>query len=122
MKLGILPRMTLEELSRLPDDFNRYELIGGELFVTPAPRTRHQIIVSRLTDLISPFVRRKKLGLVLAAPVGVTLEPESRVQPDLLFIARDRLDILTEEGVLGPPDLVVEILSESSSKIGRAHV
>jgi Uma2 family endonuclease len=119
MKLGIIPRMTLEELDRLPDDFNRYELIAGELFVTPAPRTRHQIIVTRLTDAMSPYVRRKKLGLVLASPVDVTLEPESRVQPDVLFIARERLDIVTKEGVLGPPDLVVEILSESSSSADR---
>jgi Uma2 family endonuclease len=119
MKLGIIPRMTLEELDRLPDDFNRYELLAGELFVTPAPRTRHQIIVTRLTDAMSPYVRRKKLGLVLAAPVDVTLEQEGRVQPDVLFITRERLDIVTKEGVLGPPDLVVEILSESSSSADR---
>src|SRR5258706_7396359 len=114
MKLGIIPHMTLEELDRLPDDFNRYELIAGELFATPTPRTCHQIIVIRLADAMSSYARRKKLGLVLAAPVDVTLEPESRVQPDVLFIARERLGILTEAGVLGPPDLLVEVLSESS--------
>jgi len=119
MKLGIIPRMTLEELDRLPDDFNRYELIAGELFVTCTPRTRHQVIGTRLATTIFPYVRRKKLGLVLIAPVDVTLEPESRVQPDVLFITRERLDIVSKEGVLGPPDLVIEILSESSSSTDR---
>lgn len=119
MKLGIIPRMTLDELDRLPDDFNRYELIAGELFVTCTLRTRHQVIVIRLADAMSPYVRRKRLGLVLIAPVDVTLEPESRVQPDVLFISRERLDLVTEEGVLGPPDLVIEILSESSSSTDR---
>lgn len=119
MKLGIIPRMSLEELDRLPDDFNRYELIAGELFVTCTPRIRHQVILTRLETAISLYVRQKKLGLVLTAPVDVTLEPESRVQPDVLFIARERLDIVTDEGVLGPPDLLIEILSESSSSTDR---
>lgn len=106
--------MTLEELDRLPADFNRYELMEAELYVTPAPRTRHQIVSGRLFELLSARARKGKLGLALAAPTDVTLEPTTRVQPDLLFIAQHRLDIVAESGILGPPDLVVEILSEST--------
>lgn len=115
MKVSI-PRMTIEEVDRLPDDGNRYELIDGELYVSAAPRTKHQRVLSDLHDFVSPFAKKHKLGLVFPGPTDVYLDPASqtRVEPDLLFVARHRLQIVEEKGVYGPPDLVVEILSEST--------
>ena len=117
MKVSIV-RMTIGELQRLPDDGNRYELIDGELYVSPAPRMKHQRISSDLHDWLSPFAKKHKLGQVYHAPCDVFAEPEAQtcVQPDLLFISQDRLYIVREEGVFGPPDLVVEIVSESTYK------
>lgn len=115
MKVSI-PRMTLEELDRLPEDGNRYELVDGELYVTPAPRNKHQRVSSKLHGRMQPFAEKHGLGLVYHAPFDVRLEPlvQTRVQPDLLFVASHRLHIIEERGVCGPPDLVVEITSESS--------
>ncbi len=115
MKVAV-PRMTIEELDRLPNDGNRYELIDGELFVTAAPRIKHQRISIRLTDWLSPFARAHRLGEVFAAPTDVTPEAprQTKVQPDILFVARDRAHIINQLGIYGPPDLVIEISSESS--------
>lgn len=97
-----------------PDDGNRYEVIDGELYVTPPPSLGHQRGLSRLLMLIAPFVDREGLGEVFPAPTGVVLDPEGGVQPDLLFVRRERADILSQRGIEGPPDLVVEVLSPST--------
>src|SRR4051812_45596473 len=59
-----IKRWTLEELHSLPDDGNKYELIHGELFVTPAPSNDHETVLARLSELLFPYVRANKLGLV----------------------------------------------------------
>ena len=117
MKVSIA-RMAIEELHRLPDDGNRYELIDGELYVSAAPRNKHQRTSMDLLDWLSPFAKKHKLGLVYHAPFDVYLDPptETCVQPDILFVAGDRRQIIQDDGVHGPPDLVVEIVSESTHK------
>lgn len=115
MKVSI-PRMTLEELDRLPEDGNRYELIDGELYVSAAPNTKHQRALVRLSGRLEFFTDKHELGPVFVAPTDVSLDPSSptRVQPDILFVSRSRQHIIQEKGVFGAPDLVVEIVSESS--------
>jgi len=115
MKVSI-PRMTLEELDRLPEDGNRYELIDGELYVAPAPTTKHQRVSAALFEFVGPFARKQGLGSVFYAPMDVTLDPPrpTRVQPDLLFVAQARESIIQEKGIYGAPDLVVEIVSQTS--------
>ena len=109
---------TYEKYLELDDD-QRYEIIGGELLLTPAPDTRHQIAVSELGFRMMQFVREHKLGLVLFAPTDVVLDPPNVVQPDILFIRAENMGILKERAVQGAPDLVVEILSPSSVKRDR---
>jgi len=119
MKVGI-PKMTIEEWSRLPEDGNRYELIDGELFVSPSPRPKHQDVSANLVKFLLPFVERKKLGKVYYAPFDVFLEPGSStcVEPDILFIAAHRLHLIDEKkGMIGAPELVVEIFSESTWRV-----
>lgn len=104
----------------LPED-KRYEVIEGELLVTPAPTARHQRVLMRLAVRLSHHVETTGLGEVLPAPTDVILAHESIVQPDILFIARHRLGIIDlDGGVHGAPDLVVEILSPSTA--GRDQV
>lgn len=118
MKLSI-GRMTIEELDRLPEDGNRYELIDGELYVSAAPRNKHQLVSSAFLELMLPFVRKDDLGRVYHAPFDVYLEPgkQTRVEPDIVFIARERLHLIEERGLYGAPDLVIEILSDSTSHV-----
>ncbi|MEP6834077.1 MAG: Uma2 family endonuclease [Gemmatimonas sp.] len=102
-------RWTLEELQRLPDDGNRYEVVRGELFVTPAPRRNHEIILARLHDMLTSFVRANNLGLVFHR--AIIRFDGSQVEPDLVvqqahFIGEANWDTAPT------PILVVEVLSD----------
>ena len=106
--------LTFEDLLQTPDDGNRYEIIDGELIVSPAPSRIHQMFLGRLHLVVGSHVKLNKLGEVYFAPVDVQLFPHDIVQPDLLFIRSDRIDIYRDNPVQGPPDLVVEVISPTS--------
>jgi Uma2 family endonuclease len=112
-------RLTYHDYLLFPEDGRRHEILDGEHYVTAAPYIRHQIVQQRLNFALSLVVEPAGLGQILSPPVDVLLSPNDIVQPDLLFIAKDRLGILTERNVQGAPDLVVEILSGSSRRIDR---
>ncbi|MCZ7643974.1 MAG: Uma2 family endonuclease [Planctomycetota bacterium] len=103
----------------LPEGGKRYQLIDGELLVSPSPKTRHQELSSRLYMALQVFVSNQKLGRVYYAPLDVILTDEDVVQPDVFFVSAARAAIVREEGVFGAPDLCVEILSKSSREIDR---
>ncbi len=109
----VLPGKTIEDWRALPEG-TRAELINGTLIMSPAPRVIHQVVVARLFDAMSRFVEGHGLGIVLPAPLDVRLTDERAFQPDLVFVASDRLGILREQEVDGPPDLVAEVLSPST--------
>jgi Uma2 family endonuclease len=112
--------LTYEDYLALPDDRNRYEIIEGELYVSPAPAPRHQEVLSELFAILKTHVDENNLGKVLFSPIDVLLGPTNVVQPDLLFIAKERLDIITERNIQGPPDLIVEVLSPSTEQTDRS--
>lgn len=106
---------TYEDYLQLPDDGNRYEIIEGVLYVTSAPTYDHQFVVSEILFQLKLCVREQDLGVVLTAPFEVHLSESSRpVQPDVLFIKRDRQPEPGAKFFAGPPDLVVEVISPSS--------
>lgn len=105
---------TYEDYRKLPEGAP-YQLIGGMLIMTPAPSTYHQIISMKLEVKLAVFVMERDLGLVLDAPVDVYLEETETYQPDIIFIARDRQDIIKPDKINGAPDLVVEILSPGTA-------
>ncbi len=108
-------RWTYEDYKRLPDDNWRYEVIEGELFMSPAPNTHHQRVIARLEFAMMKHVEAKKLGEVLHAPIDVRLgDLANPVQPDVLFICQDRLNIIRKDWIEGAPDLIVEVLSPSN--------
>ncbi len=110
-----LPRpLTYDELIAMPDDGQRYELINGEVCASPAPHRVHQELVGRTFLLLHTEGVAKGLGKVYVAPVDVRLSPYDIVQPDLIFLRRDRLHLYQGSVVEGPPDIVVEILSPST--------
>lgn len=109
------PRFTYEDYQLLPED-KRYEVIEGELLVTPVPTSRHQKTVFRLLLKVGTFVEAGHLGDLLPAPTDVILSDVNVVQPDILFVTRERRAIIDPAGgVQGAPDLVVEILSPSTA-------
>jgi Uma2 family endonuclease len=105
---------TYDDYLLLPEDGPRYELIEGELLMTSAPLMGHQRLSSRLNVRIGSFVEREALGELFAAPTDVYLSPTNVVQPDLFFVAKEHSDRITRACLEGPPDLVIEILSDSS--------
>ena len=110
---------TLEELHSLPDDGNKYELIRGELFVTPAPTNDHETISARLTRLLDPYVAANDLGFVYH-PRAVMQFEGSEVEPDLMVRAPHPNP--TSGWATAPtPTLVVEILSPTTRRRDHVH-
>ena len=97
-----------------------YELINGILMKKSAPQPRHQRISRKLLRLMDNFIQDKALGEVFYAPIDVFLDDENVPQPDLVFVSNARASIVDDrEGILGVPDLVVEIISPSSMRLDR---
>lgn len=109
-------RYTYEDYCQLPND-KRYELIDGELYeMAPSPITVHQRILLTLARLLADWVDRHGMGEALVAPFDVILSENDTFQPDILFVAEARRSIITHRACEGAPDLVVEILSPSTSQ------
>ena len=112
---------TYEDYLRLPDDGRRYEVIRGFLYVSPAPSFDHQYAVTQVNRLLGNFVEENRLGVVLVAPFDIRL-PEgigNPVQPDVLFIRRERQPRAGDPNFEGVPDLMVEVLSPGNWRFDR---
>ena len=105
--------MTYDEYSLLPDDGKRYQVIEGELTVSPSPNFRHQDTVWNLGQRMRVYAKEHGLGVVIGAPMDVILEPNTIVQPDLLFIRHENMEIIGDV-IEGAPDLCIEVLSPST--------
>jgi Uma2 family endonuclease len=104
-------KLTYQEYCALPETGPRYQLIEGDLIMSPAPRFRHQKISGRMYHALQTFLDSNNLGVLSYAPTDVVLSDENVVQPDILFVSNKRLNIIRDEGVFGAPDICVEILS-----------
>ncbi len=110
----LVPRYTADEVRRFPDDHLRYEVIRGELVVTPAPGTAHQRAVLELARRLQEYLKTHVIGEALPAPFEVEFTEDSAVQPDILVILDPQRDRLTAARLYGPPALIVEVVSYSS--------
>ena len=116
--LNVETKLTYADYLETSDD-ERYELLNGELILSPSPKEIHQYISSILHIMIGTFVRERSLGKVYFSPFDVVLSDTNVVQPDILFISNERADIVTPDNVQGAPDLVVEILSPATAERDR---
>jgi Uma2 family endonuclease len=112
-------QLTYHDYLLLPDDGRRYEIIEGDLCMTPAPVTRHQIIVGRLLHVLLSYLETHPLGTVLTAPCDVVLSNNDIVQPDVLYVQNNSKAQVTEQNIQGPPDMVVEVLSPGTAARDR---
>ena len=108
-------KLTYDDLANLSDESKRYEILDGDLAVTPSPATRHQRISGNLFSLLHAHVRERGLGRVYCAPTDVILDAHTVVVPDLLFVSAAHAAIVQPHAIVGPPDLLVEILSPSTA-------
>jgi Uma2 family endonuclease len=116
---AIAREWTVEDLQDFPDDGNRYEVIDGELFVTPVPSWTHQDAVFRLQGILAEYLAREAVGYAVAAPADVVFSPRRGVQPDLFvapLAAGRRPRHFSDVGRLL---LAVEVLSPSTARADR---
>ena len=92
-------RLTYDDYCLLPNNGRRYEIIDGELFVTPSPRRAHQNVVTQLSSYLAEFVRREGRGRVYVAPLDVVFSFHDVVEPDILYVSQERASVLTEKNV-----------------------
>lgn len=104
---------TYRDYYALNDD-KRYEVIEGELIMTPAPSFKHQDVSAKLGNLIFNHVNGKKLGKVVFSPIDVVLSDDIALQPDIVYISNKNTGIIKDAGVFGPPDMVIEVISPTS--------
>ncbi|MBA7664833.1 hypothetical protein ES703_72897 [subsurface metagenome] len=107
-------KFTYDDYLKIPDD-RQYELVEGELIMTPSPVPYHQWILKNIANKLDNFVQENKLGRIFIAPCDVQLDNENVLQPDIMHIAEKRLKIIGEKNITDAPDLIVEVLSESSA-------
>ena len=110
---------TRDEVLALPDDGNRYELVDGELLVSPGPRPLHQFAVHRLSVLLDPYVAGHGFGTLTAGPADLDLRAGQVVQPDVFVLARVEGRRVRKWEEAGIPLLVVEVLSPSNPEFDR---
>lgn len=109
-------KLNYEDYQVLPDDGKRYEILTGDLVVTPAPTPRHQSISKEIEFYLVTCLEKKGAGKVFDAPIDVVFAEDTIAQPDILFIVTERLNIIGERFIQGPPDLIIEILSPSTRR------
>ena len=105
-------KLTWDDIKGLPEE-GKTELVEGELYVSPTAGAPHQRIGTRLAVLIQPFVEERDLGEFFGRDLHVVLDEHNHFEPDLCFIRKERLHLIVGPYLDGPPDLAIEILSES---------
>jgi Uma2 family endonuclease len=105
---------TVRDFERLPEGAP-YQLIAGELIMSPSPVLSHQRIIRRLALRLDDFIQRKQLGEIVLSPMDVYLTEEDVYQPDLIFIRKENVHLLDpNDRIRFVPDLVIEVLSPST--------
>ena len=109
-------RLTYEDYLELPDDGKRYELIEGELILNPTPIPRHQQIVRKIGVSLDHYFTAHGDGEVYFSPLDIVLAEDVVLEPDLMVIRRERMSIIGKKNIQGAPNIVIEVLSESTRR------
>src|SRR5437660_6502549 len=119
MAARIEPLLTVEDLDACPDDGNRYELIGGELFVARAPRIPHQLALQSLGFQFQLYLQEHQIG-ILVPGAGAVFSNYDAVIPDLVFVRNERWnEVVANDRFVAAPDLVIEIVSQGKENRER---
>lgn len=111
------PVITVHDYRALPETGPRYQLVEGELHMTPAPSRYHQDISRNIEFILLKYLEEHPIGKIYDAPFDVYLTETNVYQPDILFVSNRSFAILTEQGAEGAPELIVEILSPKTAEI-----
>ena len=106
---------TYDDLVRLPDDGKRYEILDGDLVVSPSPTRTHQVALERIAHVFRRRLLERGIAHVFVVPLDTILSPQRVVVPDMTVVRRERQEIIKERGLEGPPDLAIEVMSSRPS-------
>jgi Uma2 family endonuclease len=109
-------KLTYQDYRHFPDDGRRHEIIDGEHYVSPSPSTNHQNASRHIQFALYEQIERSGRGHVFNAPMDLELAPVDVVQPDLIVVLDEQRHIVLPSRIRGVPDLLVEILSPSTSE------
>lgn len=109
---------TYSEFARLPGD-QRYEVIRGELFGTRTPSPYHQLVLMEVASAVNGFVEDHVRGQALIGPIDVLFADGDFAEPDFVWVRRERLGIVSDRGIEGAPDLIVEVASPATADRDR---
>jgi len=118
LKIDRTKEWTVDDYLLLGETNTPCQLINGELIMSPSPPPRHQIVLSNLNDVIKSY-SNKVDGLVLFSPLDLHIDNKNVFQPDLIFLSKSQRRFVTERGVEGPPELLIEVISPSNSYTDR---
>ena len=120
MPVTVARRWTVQEVLALPEEpGKRFEVVDGELLVSPSPRLRHQRGVRVLLRAIDTHVESHRLGEVLSSPADLDLRDGQLVQPDIFVVGYGPEERPEDWSEVGVPILVVEVLSPSTARYDR---
>jgi len=121
-------RYTVDDLEFMPEDTNRYELIGGKLFVSRAPHLDHQLLITNFIFVFGQYLRKHPIGIIVTTP-GVIFSPNDAVIPDLVFATHETVkknvageDKKFDGKFLAAPELMIEILSYGKQDVKRDRI
>lgn len=112
-------RYTVDDYRAMPEGPPYYQLVEGELIMSPAPNRYHQVVARNLFSIIHDYLRRNPIGEAYFAPVDVYLSETDVVQPDVFFVSHANRGLLADDGIHGGPDLVVEIVSPGNAQLDK---
>jgi len=115
MRMDTTKIWTYDDLARLPDDGKRYEILDGDLVVSPSPTRTHEVVLRRIAYEFQRKLLERRIAHVFFSRFDTILGPQRVVVPDLTVVRRERQDIVKERGVEGPPDLAIEVMSSRPS-------
>jgi len=113
-------KILADDFLLIPEDGRRHELIDGNHYLHASPDTKHQRISMCLIVALGTYLREQPLGQLYFALLDVVLSQYDVVEPDLIYITNDRRGIITEKNIQGAPDLIIEIVSDSTRHYDEA--
>lgn len=111
--------ITARDYQEMPEGPPHFQLVEGKLFMTPSPEFYHQSVAGNIYHLLRCHLREHPLGKVAIAPSDVQFDFVNVHQPDVYFVSNARLKIISKQGPVGAPDLVVEVLSKSTARLDK---
>jgi Uma2 family endonuclease len=113
------PPITRYDYQEMREGPPYYQVIEGDLVMSPSPNTFHQELAGNIYSSIRRYLDQHSLGTVFVAPLDIFLGDVDVYQPDVMFVSNERRSIITDHGLEGAPNLVVEILSPAAARVDK---